>query len=543
MSYQVLARKWRPRSFHALVGQEHVLRALINALDNDRLHHAYLFTGTRGVGKTTIARIFAKSLNCEQGVSSKPCGVCSACTEIDAGRFVDLIEVDAASRTKVDETRELLENVQYAPTRGRYKVYLIDEVHMFSNHSFNALLKTLEEPPPHVKFLLATTDPQKLPVTILSRCLQFNLKRLPAHMIAAYLAEVLQQEGVPAEAAALAEIARAADGSMRDALSLLDQAIAFGGGTVQEAEVRAMLGTIERGQVYDILRALARQDGAALLAQVAQLAEQAADFGGALAELLSVLQRVAVAQTVPEAVDDGYGDRAAVMELAAALSPEDVQLAYQIALIGRRDLPLSPDPRGGLEMVLLRMLAFRPDADGTPARGPAPAATQPAARPAPSTAPPPAPRAAAEAPAAPAVRTAAASAPAARSSAPAGDWPALIDALQLRGMVRQLAENCTLVERSEGQVRLNLDPALAQLHSPALERKLAEALAAHFGRETKLRIETEAPRQETPAQQQARVARERQAAAEQAIAEDDTIRSLEETFGAQVQRDTVRPLE
>ena len=550
MSYQVLARKWRPRSFHTLVGQEHVLRALINALDNDRLHHAYLFTGTRGVGKTTIARIFAKSLNCEQGVSSKPCGVCSACTEIDEGRFVDLIEVDAASRTKVDETRELLENVQYAPTRGRYKVYLIDEVHMFSNHSFNALLKTLEEPPPHVKFLLATTDPQKLPVTILSRCLQFNLKRLPAYMISAYLAEVLQQEGISAETAALAEIARAADGSMRDALSLLDQAIAFGGGAVQEAEVRAMLGTIERGQVYDILRALARQDGAALLAQVAQLAEQAADFGGVLAELLSVLQRIAVAQTVPEAVDDGYGDREAVMELAAALSPEDVQLAYQIALIGRRDLPLSPDPRGGLEMVLLRMLAFRPDADGAPARA-APAA-QPASRPAGAarSAPPASPaaspvatRAVAEAPAAPAMRTAAAPAPAARPAAPAGDWPALIDALQLRGMVRQLAENCTLVERSEGQIRLNLDPALAQLHSPALERKLAEALAAHFGRETKLRIETEAPCEETPAQQQARLNRERQAAAEQAIAEDDNIRSLEETFGAQVQRDTVRPVE
>ncbi len=309
MSYQVLARKWRPRNFHTLVGQEHVLRALVNALDNDRLHHAYLFTGTRGVGKTTIARIFAKSLNCEQGVSSNPCGVCSACTEIDEGRFIDLIEVDAASRTKVDETRELLENVQYAPSRGRYKVYLIDEVHMFSNHSFNALLKTLEEPPPHVKFLLATTDPQKLPVTILSRCLQFNLKRLPLQLITGHLTDVLTREGIEAETPALAELARAADGSMRDALSLLDQAIAFGGGAVREADVRSMLGSIERGQVYAILRALAQQDGAAVLAEVAQLAELVPDFSNVLAELLSLLQRVAVAQTVPDAVDDSYGDR------------------------------------------------------------------------------------------------------------------------------------------------------------------------------------------------------------------------------------------
>ena len=549
MSYQVLARKWRPRSFHTLVGQEHVLRALINALDNDRLHHAYLFTGTRGVGKTTIARILAKSLNCEQGVSSTPCGVCSACTEIDAGRFIDLIEVDAASRTKVDETRELLENVQYAPTRGRYKVYLIDEVHMFSNHSFNALLKTLEEPPPHVKFLLATTDPQKLPVTILSRCLQFNLKRLPQHLIGDYLAKVLGDEQIESDPAALAEIARAADGSMRDALSLLDQAIAFGGGAVQEAEVRTMLGTIERGQVYAIVRALARRDGAALLAQVAQLAEQAADFDSALAELLSVLQRIAVAQTVPEAVDDSYGDREVVMELATTLSPEDVQLAYQIALIGRRDLPLSPDPRGGLEMVLLRMLAFRPDTGDVPAHSPVPAA-QPATRPAgpPRAAPSasPAAAAAADVPAAPAPQTAAVpvvTAAAVRPAPPAGDWPALIDALQLRGMVRQLAENCTLAEQSAGRIRLHLDPTHTQLLSPALERKLAEALTTHFGQETKLRIEAEAPGEETPAQQQARLNRERQAAAEQAIAEDDNIRNLEETFGAQVQRDTVRPVE
>ncbi|MBI5041224.1 MAG: DNA polymerase III subunit gamma/tau [Gammaproteobacteria bacterium] len=549
MSYQVLARKWRPRSFHTLVGQEHVLRALVNALDNDRLHHAYLFTGTRGVGKTTIARIFAKSLNCEQGVGSNPCGVCSACTEIDEGRFIDLIEVDAASRTKVDETRELLENVQYAPSRGRYKVYLIDEVHMFSNHSFNALLKTLEEPPPHVKFLLATTDPQKLPVTILSRCLQFNLKRLPQPLITGHLADVLKREDIEAELPALVELARAADGSMRDALSLLDQAIAFGGGAVREAEVRAMLGTIERGQVYAILRALARQDGASVLAEIAQLAEQAPDFSSVLAELLSLLQRIAVAQTVPNALDDSYGDRDTVLELAQLLSAEDVQLYYQIGLIGRRDLPLSPDARGGLEMILLRMLAFRPDSAqvrSNQSNAIVPARATPAAQ-APAS-PRPVPAAKAASPAVSAKPATAVAAPAmapasTRSTVPSGDWPALIEAMQLRSMVRQLAENCTLTEQNEQLVRLNLDPNHAQLNSPALEKKLAEALSAYFGRDTKLRIETEVPREETPAQRQSRLARERQKAAEQSIAEDDTVRTLEETFGAQVQRDSVRPLE
>ncbi|MFP5507112.1 MAG: DNA polymerase III subunit gamma/tau [Gammaproteobacteria bacterium] len=549
MSYQVLARKWRPRSFHTLVGQEHVLRALINALDNDRLHHAYLFTGTRGVGKTTIARIFAKSLNCEQGVGSKPCGVCSACTEIDEGRFVDLIEVDAASRTKVDETRELLENVQYAPTRGRYKVYLIDEVHMFSNHSFNALLKTLEEPPPHVKFLLATTDPQKLPVTILSRCLQFNLKRLPLAMIGEYLAKVLGEEGIESEPAALAEIARAADGSMRDALSLLDQAIAFGGGAVREAEVRAMLGSIERGHIYDIVRALAAQDGAALLAQVAALAEQAPDFSTVLAELLSLLQRIAVAQAVPDAVDDSYGDAATVQALAQTLDPEDVQLYYQIALIGRRDLAYAPDPRSGAEMTLLRMLAFRPDDGGTQSIGSSAPARAPAAAPAAAGARPAAAVKAAMQAAAPSTaaqpRPVPAAAPAAPRPVPAagGDWPALIDAMNLRGMVRQLAENCTLAEQGEQHVHLRLDPAHAHLHSAALEKKLAEALSAQSGRPVKLRIDAEAAGEETPAQRQARLNRERQAAAERAIADDDNIRNLEETFGAQVQRDTVRPLD
>ncbi|MCJ0623397.1 DNA polymerase III subunit gamma/tau, partial [Pseudomonas aeruginosa] len=367
MSYQVLARKWRPRSFREMVGQTHVLKALINALDNQRLHHAYLFTGTRGVGKTTIARILAKCLNCETGVSSTPCGECSVCREIDEGRFVDLIEVDAASRTKVEDTRELLDNVQYSPTRGRYKVYLIDEVHMLSSHSFNALLKTLEEPPPHVKFLLATTDPQKLPVTILSRCLQFSLKNMPPERVVEHLTHVLGAENVPFEDDALWLLGRAADGSMRDAMSLTDQAIAFGEGKVLAADVRAMLGTLDHGQVYGVLQALLEGDARALLEAVRHLAEQGPDWGGVLAEILNVLHRVAIAQALPEAIDNGQGDRERVLALAQALPAEDVQFYYQMGLIGRRDLPLAPDPRSGFEMVLLRMLAFRPaDADGAP---------------------------------------------------------------------------------------------------------------------------------------------------------------------------------
>ncbi|MBA1212723.1 MULTISPECIES: DNA polymerase III subunit gamma/tau [Pseudomonas] len=360
MSYQVLARKWRPRSFREMVGQTHVLKALINALDNERLHHAYLFTGTRGVGKTTIARILAKCLNCETGISSTPCGSCSVCREIDEGRFVDLIEVDAASRTKVEDTRELLENVQYAPSRGRYKVYLIDEVHMLSTHSFNALLKTLEEPPPHVKFLLATTDPQKLPVTILSRCLQFSLKNMPPERVVSHLQQVLAAESIPFEDDALWLLGRSADGSMRDAMSLTDQAIAFGEGKVLAADVRAMLGTLDHGQVYDVLQALLDGDGRAVLDAVRHLAEQGPDWGGVLAELLNVLHRVAIAQVLPDAVDNGQGDRERVLSLAQTLPAEDVQYYYQLGLVGRRDLPLAPDPRHGFEMVLLRMLAFRP---------------------------------------------------------------------------------------------------------------------------------------------------------------------------------------
>ena len=360
MSYQVLARKWRPRSFREMVGQTHVLKALINALDSQRLHHAYLFTGTRGVGKTTIARIIAKCLNCETGITSTPCGTCSVCREIDEGRFVDLIEIDAASRTKVEDTRELLDNVQYAPSRGRFKVYLIDEVHMLSSHSFNALLKTLEEPPPYVKFILATTDPQKLPATILSRCLQFSLKNMTPERVVEHLTHVLSVENVPFEDDALWLLGRAADGSMRDAMSLTDQAIAFGEGKVLAADVRTMLGTLDHGQVFDLLHALIQGDARALLEAVRHLAEQGPDWNGVLSEILNVLHRVAIAQALPEGVDNGHGDRERVLALAQALPAEDVQFYYQMGLIGRRDLPLAPDPRGGFEMVLLRMLAFRP---------------------------------------------------------------------------------------------------------------------------------------------------------------------------------------
>ncbi|WP_136065606.1 DNA polymerase III subunit gamma/tau [Modicisalibacter radicis] len=372
MSYQVLARKWRPRTFHELVGQEHVQRALINALDQGRLHHAYLFTGTRGVGKTTLARILAKCLNCQDGVSSTPCGQCSTCRDIDEGRFVDLIEVDAASRTKVEDTRELLDNVQYAPSQGRYKVYLIDEVHMLSTHSFNALLKTLEEPPPHVKFLLATTDPQKLPVTVLSRCLQFALKNMPPERIVEYLARVLEAESVSFEEPALWLLGKAAEGSMRDAMSLTDQAIAFGQGQVRHADVAAMLGTLDHRHLLALVEALAEVDAARVLAEIASLAEQGPDFAGVLDDLTGILHRLAIAQMVPDALDNGHGDRETLLALAARFTAEDVQLYYQIGLQGRSDMDSTPEPRTALEMTLLRMLAFRPQGVPKPPQTPLP---------------------------------------------------------------------------------------------------------------------------------------------------------------------------
>lgn len=361
MSYQVLARKWRPQNFKQMVGQEHVLRALIHALESQRLHHAYLFTGTRGVGKTTIGRILAKCLSCHEGITAEPCGTCGACTSIVEGRYVDLIEIDAASRTKVEDMRELLDNVQYAPTEGRFKIYLIDEVHMLSQSSFNALLKTLEEPPEHVKFLFATTDPQKLPVTILSRCLQFNLKNMSPERIVGHLQHILSEEKVSAEDPALWSIARAADGSMRDALSLTDQAIAYGNSVLSESGVSAMLGTIDQKRVYRILAALVANNAKLLLDEVASLAEFSPDYQSVLASLISILHRIAVEQAVPGATDNTMGDQTEVCTYAKSMSAEDLQLFYQIALVSRSDLKMHPDPRAGLEMALIRMLAFQLD--------------------------------------------------------------------------------------------------------------------------------------------------------------------------------------
>jgi len=543
MSYQVLARKWRPRTFEQLVGQEHVLRALIHALDEDRLHHAFLFTGTRGVGKTTIARILAKSLNCEQGVSSQPCGECSACREIDEGRFVDLIEVDAASRTKVDETRDLLDNVQYAPTRGRYKVYLIDEVHMFSNHSFNALLKTLEEPPPHVKFLLATTDPQKLPVTILSRCLQFNLRRLAPEWIQDYLQKILVQEAIEAEAAALKQLARAADGSMRDALSLLDQAIAFGGGKVGDADVRAMLGTIDSQHVFRILQALAEQNAAAVIAEVAQLAEQAPDFAEVLAELISSLQHIALVQQIPEAWDESMGEQTVVQALADTLAAEDVQLFYQIALTGRRDLPLSPEPRGGLEMVLLRMLAFRP-ADA-PAVRPQSSSTSSSVSHA-QTAPVSKPiiearveeniastNSVAEPVSAPTVKSA--------TNTTATDWHQIVEGLNLSGILQQLAAHCAMSHQDENSICLCLDNVGAPMLNSEREKQLQEMLNNYLGRAVSLRIEVKTSDIENPAQRQQRLQQARQQQAETTIENDENVRSLIDAFDATVNPQSIQP--
>jgi DNA polymerase-3 subunit gamma/tau len=545
MSYQVLARKWRPRTFAELAGQEHVVRALVNALDHDRLHHAFLFTGTRGVGKTTIARILARALNCERGVSSIPCGECDACREIDEGRFVDLIEVDAASRTRVEDTRELLENVQYAPTRGRYKVYLVDEVHMLSTHSFNALLKTLEEPPPHVKFLLATTDPQRLPATVLSRCLQFHLKRLPPALIVEHLSAILGREGVDTEPGAVEPIARAAEGSMRDALSLLDQAIAYGGGTLRTDDVRTMLGTLPRERLIGLVEALAAGDGAGLLGQVEELAEQCADFPGVLAELLVLLHRVALVRQVPEVLDED--DRGAVAALAARLTPEDVQLFYQIALLGRRDLPLAPDPRAGFEMVLLRMLAFRPeDVPAAAAPNPAPAARRRPRAAAPQ--PPPAPAREDPAPAGGAHAAARDIAPAAGpevlpDAGPAQEeWLEMVrDSLGLGGPARELAANCNLLGREGETVQLLLDGSRAHLLSPSTEERLLQSLQRHFGTPVRLAIRLGKPVAETPTQRWAREDGDRVKAATRAIAEDRTVQSLCETFDGEIAKNSIRP--
>lgn len=536
MSYQVLARKWRPKRFSELVGQAHVVRALSNALDLQRMHHAFLFTGTRGIGKTTIARIFAKSLNCERGQSSNPCGECAACRDIDAGRFMDMIEIDAASNTGVDNVRNLIENAQYSPSRGRYKVYLVDEVHMLSKPAFNALLKTLEEPPAHVKFLLATTDPEKLPVTVLSRCLKFNLKRLLPEQIVGQMRHILDAEQIGYDAEALEELAHGADGSLRDGLSLLDQAIAYGAGTVNAAEVRQMLGTLERGQVFALIDSVHAGDGATLVAQIEHLAEFAPDFAGVLDDLAAALHRVQIAQIVGAADID-----ARIAALADALAAEEVQLYYQIATTGRRDLPIAPTPRAGFEMTLLRMLAFRP-ADSKPGvvtRKPEPVeAMPPEPRAAQVSAPRPEP--ASEAPdAAPAGTSAAA-----QQAADSGDWPALIAAAGLRGPIGQLAQHAALLGIDEDVVRLELKPDHEHLRAPLLVTQLQDALGKVLGCTLTVRFEKSAavPRQ-TPADIARDQRNERQQAAEQALGDDPVVQGMIRDFGARVIPESIKAAE
>ncbi len=581
MSYQVLARKWRPRTFAELSGQSHVVTALSNALTRGRLHHAYLLTGTRGVGKTTIARILAKSLNCVTGVTATPCGVCAACTEIDAGRFVDLLELDAASNTGIDNMREILDNARYAPTAGRYKVYLIDEVHMLSKAAFNSMLKTLEEPPDHVKFVLATTDPQKIPVTVLSRCLQFNLKPLPPATIEARLGFILGEEGIASDPAGLALIARAAQGSLRDALSLLDQAIAFGGGEVRETVVRPMLGAVDRDHVYRIVDALLARDGAALLAQADALAERGLAFGAALEELASLFHRIAVAQVVPSAASD-YDDAAAIERYRTALPPEMVQLAYQICAQGRADLALAPDEATGFAMTLLRLLAFEPDAAvpaappvaprTTPAPPPSaarasmPASSGPAAAPPvpprSSSAPPltavpergqrpdppatgvgnvaglraAAPRAAAEPPASP------------RAAATVGlpddpaQWPATVAAMNLTGMAAQLAAQSEWVSLRGNALTLALPVSHRHLADRVYADKLKAALEQATGRKLLLAFEVGDSTAGSLAAQKRKAVAEAQANGEQAFREEPFVQALINRFDARVKSETITPL-
>lgn len=559
MGYQVLARKWRPKTFKEMVGQEHVLRALINALDNDRLHHAYLFTGTRGVGKTTIGRILAKCLNCENGVSSQPCGECSSCLEIAEGRSVDLLEVDAASRTKVEDTRELLDNVQYAPTRSRYKVYLIDEVHMLSASSFNALLKTLEEPPPHVKFLLATTDPQKLPATVLSRCLQFNLKHMPAEQIVGHLGKVLTDEGVTYEEPALWLLGRAAAGSMRDALSLTDQAIAFSSGALTESEVRSMLGSVDMGYVFELLETISAEDHAGVLSTVARMAEYAPDFEGTLDELLSVIHRVATAQAVPDAIDNSWGDAQRVAQLAKAITAEDAQLFYQMALTGKRDIELSPDPRKGFEMILLRMMAFRPGVvidDNVQAEqlqgvdAPSRAAGEDGAPvkkhlEAPLSAPSDHHAAASDLKGTSGERvvSTAASAPGDFGLAhlEVDNWHQLFALLGLKGIVHNIASHCALVRREGSKLQFVLDEAHTALYNEGHSDKLRMALENYFTVPMSVTIEAGRVRGETPAMRQARLAEARQAEAVESIESDARLQALISRFDGELDRSSIHP--
>jgi DNA polymerase-3 subunit gamma/tau len=511
MSYQVLARKWRPRDFGSLVGQEHVVRALRHALEQQRLHHAYLFTGTRGVGKTTLARILAKCLNCETGLTATPCGKCSSCVEIDGGRFVDLLEVDAATNTKVDEMRQLLETAQYAPSRGRFKVYVIDEVHMLSTSAFNAMLKTLEEPPQHLKFILATTDPQKIPVTVLSRCLQFNLKQMPLSSIVSHLATILEKENISFDREAIALIGRAAAGSMRDALSLLDQAIAHGGGQVSGASVGEMLGTIDRGYLLRLLECLAGGDARAVLSIADDMQARSFSFDAALAELASVLLRLALAQSVPDALEADSPERERIVELAASLDAESVQLYYQIALQGRQDLPLSPDEHAGFVMTLLRMLAFRPDG----AKIDLPRAQ-------------------------PVVQKKPAPVKSISGGVPVSDWPQLAQQLPITGAARELARNAELRHRENNVFDFVVPKAKAYLAERNYQEKLKMALEQHLGGAVTVKVSVGEVSGVTAAAVEAGDRGARQAEATRAVHADGFVKDLVNLFDGKVVDSTIR---
>ena len=575
MSYQVLARKWRPNTFSEMVGQEHVLQALINALDNDRLHHAYLFTGTRGVGKTTIARILAKCLNCEVGVSSKPCGTCSSCEEIASGRFIDLMEIDAASRTGVDDMRDLLDNVQYAPARGRYKVYLIDEVHMLSKQSFAALLKTLEEPPEHVKFLFATTDPKKLPITVLSRCLQFNLKNLSTEKIAHHLNFVLNEEKLPCEELGTLALARAADGSMRDALSLTDQAIGHGGGKITESDVNAMLGTIDRSFAIGICNALIAGDGTQLLAEVSKMAELSPDYIMVLADLLSIWHQVAIMQTVPEAIDKTLSHYAEICEIANSVSREDIQLYYQICLLGRKDLDLAPDLKSGFEMVLLRTLAFRPGSATGAKKSPAikantgaesslkkpqaegyvvpqalhkstpkvesPEAQKPMAikEPKPEISPKEQLKVVEQIVTAPLKIDSKID----LKSLTPDNWLEVHSQLDLGASLGEIASHCLFSERCDNQLLFVIDQQQTSLYDSAHQQGLAEALSKYFGVQVSVEISFGVAQKETPRAANIRAKEERLAAAIEVLNQDPDLQEFKKKFDANLDTNTVRPID
>jgi DNA polymerase-3 subunit gamma/tau len=509
MSYQVLARKWRPRDFGSLVGQEHIVRALRHALEQKRLHHAYLFTGTRGVGKTTLARILAKCLNCETGITPQPCGKCSACVEIDGGRFVDLLEVDAATNTKVDEMRQLLETAQYAPTRGRFKVYVIDEVHMLSSSAFNAMLKTLEEPPEHMKFILATTDPQKIPVTVLSRCLQFNLKQMPPASIVSHLGGILQEEKIEFEAGALQLIARSASGSMRDALSLLDQAIAHGGGRVAAAAVSEMLGAIDQGYLVRLLECVAGDDAAGAVAIAGEMQSRSLSFDAALADLASLLLRMALAQSVPGALDE-LAEPQRLAALAGKLDPESVQLYYQIALQGREDLPLAPDEHAGFLMTVLRMLAFRPEGIGKASPQSRPEAAKPAAKP---------------------------------KAANSGDWPQLVRELAVTGAARELARNAELRRQESGVYELVVPKAKAYLADRAYVDKLKAALDQHLGATVRVNVSVGEVAGVSATALEANEREVRRAEAVKSVQGDGFVQDLVNIFDAKVVDSSIRERE